>query len=109
MERLSYDYFNYGIYFLLRCIAYFILQPIFISKKFKIKPKTIIKLKSYLPILSETAVEASKLFRYFKVDCSKCDNNCCQGGFDRFTVFDYIINIVRGNKELWRFLKKANT
>jgi hypothetical protein len=98
MKRLIGDYYNNGCNICLRCIAYFILQPLFISMKWEIKPKTAARLKSYMPLLSEATFEAGEFFNNFKKVCVSCSGDCCRGLHDRFTVFDHITYVASGTR-----------
>jgi len=94
MERLRYDLFDNVCYLLLRCTAFFILQPMFISTKWEIKPRAAEKMRSYVPRLSRTAIAAGQFFKEFREVCAVCSGGCCRGVHDRFTVFDHITNLV---------------
>lgn len=99
MKHNKDDLFSRGCNFYFRCIAYFLLQPMFISSKREIKPGTIARLKKYLPVLSETAIKCGQFFKNFERYCNACSGTCCRGQHDRFTIYDHITDIVRGGEQ----------
>ena len=115
VERVH-DPVNRISYFLLRCIAFFILQPMLIKAKGHVRQRSIRRITEYLPILQDNAIKAQQLFRDIHVDCASCTANCCKGGFDRFTIYDHITDVLHQGEEYrqWSFRltpfkpKKAN-
>ena len=90
--------------FILKIIAYYILEPRFRSGKWQIRKDCLESLRPDIKRLYALFDKAQDFFVNLNI-CSRCSGSCCYGAYNRFTVYDYIAGLINGSGTTleWRY------
>ena len=91
-------------HFLLYSLSFYILEPLFLSGRWRVREGAKERLQPAVLKLHEVFEDSQRFFERINM-CAACDGSCCHGDFNRFSVLDHVAHLACGaaDQPVWGY------